>query len=1165
MLDWLKNLFGDPNKRKLKKIWPVVDEINEAYEELQDLTDEELRAKTDEFKQRLRDAVTDVEARIDEINETLRRAPTSSTAGLIEEADIGGDGQPHAASSDIDPLSLQEREELHEELDDLEEEWLAITEDEMEAILPEAFAVMKDTCRRMIGETWEAGGSTIEWDMIPYDVQLLGGVVLHRGNIAEMKTGEGKTLVAILPLYLNALAERGCHLVTVNPYLAERDAEWMKPLFEFHGLTVDVIDRYDPHSKERRAAYQADITYGTNNEFGFDYLRDNSFVVRPEQLQQRGHHYAIIDEIDSVLIDEARTPLIISGPVPDQENDQYRELRDPVEKVVRAQKRLVKQLTREAKDLLAERDKAKEAGEKKRANELSDEAGLALLRATRGYPRLDELQSLLQEQGVERLRQKTEYFYLQENAKNMPFVDDELYFALEEKKRAIELTQKGREYIAKVMGETEDMFVLPVVGEQIAELESDHEEKVRQLEAEVKARDDLSREQREERLLDKQQQMETELQEQKREIYNVYSERAGTLHAIEQLLKAFTLYERDLEYIVEEGKVQIVDEHTGRVLDGRRYSQGLHQAIEAKEEVEVQAATQTYASVTLQNYFRMYDKLAGMTGTAETEAEEFNEIYELDVIVVPTNEPVRRDDKDDLVFRTRREKYNAVIDKVKEYHKKGQPVLVGSASVEVSEQLSRMMKREGLRHNVLNAKQDRAKAEAQIVAEAGQKGAITIATNMAGRGTDIKISDEVRELGGLAIIGSERHESRRIDLQLRGRAGRQGDPGESQFYVSLEDDLMRLFGSDRVAKIMDKMNLEEGAVITHPWINKSIKRAQGKVEQNNFAIRKRQLEYDDVLNAQREVIYKRRRQALTGERFHGQMLSMLYELCEAIVEQYYGDGNIAGLREELLRVLAFDFEIDRETFVMLGEDGVALRIFEEANKHYQRKRQALAQPFYERLKALKEERGEDTPSQVYVDFTDGQRLMRAVADVEEALETDGEEINNALERTAMLSTIDSKWTDHLRELDELKEGIGLRSYGRKDPVVEYKMEAFDFFADMMEEIGQEVVSLSFRSGPVVDDAAPQTSTSEPKSRLDRRRAKTQHDSAEPSYGVQSGGGDGSAAERDPSVDKQEPVTVASEPGRNDIVKIRNNSTGETAEIKYKHAKKKLKQGWSMIS
>jgi len=1158
MFEWLKNLFGDQNERELNKIWPVVEEINEHYEDLQDVTDDELRAKTDEFREEIQEAVADIEARQEEIEERLSKAPAP-------QAPVGGDGQ--VADADYEPLSLDERDALYDEYDELEEEWQEIVEDILWDLLPEAFAVMKETCRRMLGETWTAGGSKVEWEMVPYDVQLLGAVVLHQGRIAEMKTGEGKTLAAVMPLYLNALAGRGCHLVTVNEYLAKRDTEWMGPLYRFHGLTVDCINRYDPHTKGRKEAYEADITYGTNNEFGFDYLRDNSFVVRPEQLMQRGHHFAIIDEIDSVLIDEARTPLIISGPVPDQENDQYHALRDPVEKLVDAQRKLVRSLVKEAKEHLEKKEEAEEAGESREAQRHEDQAGLALLRASRGYPKNRQLQKLLNEPGMERLRQKTENFYLQENAKRMPEVDEELYFSVDEKKQSIEMTEKGQDYIAKVMDETAEMFVLPVVGDQVAELEEEHEEKIEALEDELTERDDLSEEEREERYLEKKREMEKELQEQKREIYNAYSERAERVHAIEQLLKAFTLYERDTEYIVEEGKVQIVDEHTGRVMEGRRYSEGLHEALEAKEDVEIQDATQTYATVTLQNYFRMYDKLSGMTGTAETEAEEFREIYELDVVVVPTHEPVRRDDKDDLVFQTKREKYNAIIEKVKEYNRRGQPVLVGSASVEVSETLSRMLQREGIPHNVLNAKQDRAKKEADIVAEAGQKGAVTIATNMAGRGTDIKISDEVRELGGLAIIGSERHESRRIDLQLRGRAGRQGDPGESQFYVSLEDELMRLFGSDRVAKVMDSMGIEEGEVITHPWINKSIKRAQSKVEQNNFAIRKRQLEYDDVLNSQREVIYKRRREALTGDRFHGQVLNMLHEFIEAVVERHYGQGNLAGLQQDLLRYLAFEPEMDRETFVQLGEEGVVDRVYDQATDYYTQKRESIAQPFHQTLSDLKRERGDEMIERVYVDFTDGQDLIRAVADVDDALETNGQEINEALERTAMLQTIDEKWTEHLRELDELKEGIGLRSFGRKDPVVEYKMEAFDLFADMMADIGREVVSTVFRAGPVVDDEV-QTEGEGPKGRLDARRAKTQHDSAQPDYSIDAQGGDGQqqgAAERDPTQQKQEPVTVADEPGRNEYVKVRNNATGETTEMKWKYAKKKIKQGWTLVS
>ncbi|MFP4228474.1 MAG: preprotein translocase subunit SecA [Salinivenus sp.] len=1160
MFEWIKNLFGDPNERELKKLWPVVEEINERYEDLQDLTDDELRAKTDEFRAEIQEAVADIEARQEEIDERLRRAPAP-------EAPIGGDGQ--VGEAEVEPISLDERDALYDEYDELEEEWQDIVEDKLWELLPEAFAVMKETCRRFLGETWRAGGSKVEWDMVPYDVQLLGAIVLHQGRIAEMKTGEGKTLAAVMPLYLNALTGRGCHLVTVNPYLAERDTEWMGPIYEFHGLTVDCINRYSPHTEGRKEAYEADITYGTNNEFGFDYLRDNSFVVRPEQLMQRGHHYAIIDEIDSVLIDEARTPLIISGPVPDQENDQYHALRDPVEKLFNAQRKQVRSLVKEAKDHLDKKEEAEEAGNKQEARQHEDEAGLALLRASRGYPKNRQLQKLLNERpGIERLRQQTESFYLQENAKRMPEVDEVLYFSVDEKKQSVEMTEKGQEYIAKVMDETADMFVLPVIGDEIAEIEDEHKKKVDQLEQELQERDDLSKEKRENKYMNDKRELEKELQEKKREVYNTYANRAERVHAIEQLLKAFTLYERDTEYIVEEGKVQIVDEHTGRVMEGRRYSEGLHEALEAKEEVEVQNATQTYASITLQNYFRMYDKLSGMTGTAETESQEFNEIYDLDVVVVPTHEPVRRDDKDDLVFQTKREKYNAVVEKVKEYNKRGQPVLVGSASVEVSETLSRFLKREGIPHNVLNAKQDRAKKEADIVAEAGQKGSVTIATNMAGRGTDIKISDEVRELGGLAIIGSERHESRRIDLQLRGRAGRQGDPGESQFYVSLEDDLMRLFGSDRVAKVMDSMGIEEGEVITHPWINKSIKRAQSKVEQNNFAIRKRQLEYDDVLNAQREVIYKRRREALTGERFHGQVLNMLYEFIEAIVEQHYGQGNLAGMREDLLRYLAFEPEMDREEFVQLGEDGVVERVYDLATDYYEQKRTSIAQPFFQTLRNLKQERSdEEMIERVFVDFTDGQDLLRAVADVDEALDTNGQEINEALERTAMLQTIDEKWTDHLRELDELKEGIGLRSFGRKDPIVEYKMEAFDLFSDMMAEIGKEVVSTVFRAAPVVDDQV-QTKGEGPKGRLDARRAQTQHDSAQPDYSV-SADGDGqqqSGAERDPTTEQsREPVKVADEPGRNEYVTVRNNATGETTEMKWKYAKKKIKQGWTLVS
>ncbi len=1161
MLKWLSNLFGDPNERELKNMWPVVDEINEHVARFEALSDEELRGKTEAFKEQIREATAGIDARTQEIRAELRRAPAHvpGPAGAL----VGGDGavpgngaagdglpaldgeaaengQPEGAPAAPRELTLDERRDLLDEMDDLEDERRAVVQDVLDELLPEAFAVVKETCRRMLGEQWTAGGMDVTWDMVPYDVQLLGGVVLHQGRVAEMKTGEGKTLVAVLPVYLNALTGQGVHLITVNPYLAERDAEWMGPIFAFHGLTVDVVDRYEPHSAERRKAYRADITYGTNNEFGFDYLRDNSFVVRPEQLVQRDHYYAIIDEVDSVLIDEARTPLIISGPVPTPQNDRYSELQTAVEKVVRQQKKIVRELADEAGALLEERGAAQEAGDKKRASRAEDEAGLALLRASRGYQKDEKLLRLLGEQGNERLRLKTEYLYLQDNAKRMPFVDEVLLFALDEKQRSIEMTEEGRLRTATAAGQEEDLFVLPDLGEEIAAMERRRDQVLREKEAALNGAsadaEHVSGEEREAQLAKTRQEQQRDMEEKKRELYATYSERAERLHAIEQLLKAYTLFEKDTDYIVEEGSVKIVDEHTGRVLSGRRYSDGLHQAIEAKEQVEVQKATQTYATITLQNYFRMYDKLAGMTGTAETEAEEFSKIYGMDVVVVPTNEPIVRDDGDDLIFKSKRAKYQAVVDRIRELHEGGQPTLVGTTSVEVSELLSRRLQREGIRHNVLNAKKDRAKKEADIVAEAGRQGAVTIATNMAGRGTDIKLGEGVREAGGLAIVGTERHESRRIDLQLRGRSGRQGDPGESQFYVSLEDDLMRLFGQDRVAKVMDRLNLEEDAVITHPWINKSIERAQGKVEQNHFAIRKRQLDYDDVLNAQREVIYDRRQHALKGERFHAEVMAMLHDVVDKIVGKHYGDGNFEELREELLRTLAFDFEADREELVHLGEEGTADRVYEAATEHYGRKRAALAQPFYQRLKQLTEQGdGERRPDRVFVDFTDGQRLLRTLADVDDALETQGYEINDALERTVMLSIIDERWTEHLRELDELKEGIGLRSFGRKDPLVEYKMDAYGLFAELMERISDEVVALCFKAGPLVEKEAAAKRTA-PAARLDRKRARTQHDSAEPSYGVDSGGnaGGNEAAQRDPTPDGgQQTVVVGDKPGRND--------------------------------
>ena len=1128
MLNLLKRLFGDNRERALNKLWPIVEQINVEFEKLSSLSEDQLKGKTAEFRSRIQEALSGIERDRDEIYKQLKDRVVS----------VEGE-ESHS-------MSTEERLDLYDELDDLDKEWYSTLESTLNDLLPEAFAVAKEACRRMVGQEWDAGGQKVRWDMVPYDVQLLGGIAIHQGNISEMKTGEGKTLVAIAPVYLNALAGKGVHLITVNPYLAQRDAEWMGPVYGYLGLSIDVIDKYEPHTEGRKNAYGADITYGTNNEFGFDYLRDNSFVNDPEHLQQRGHHFSIVDEVDSVLIDEARTPLIISGPVPQSEETQFDEFKGTVDKLVFSQQKLSAGYVAEAEKLIQLRDEAVSAGNSKLASQHESDAGLCLLRAHRSFPKNKRLRKFLQEQGVEALRQKTEYYYLQDNAKNMPFVDEELYFAYDEKQRSIELSEKGRSYIGRTSGQDENLFILPDLGEIVATLEKEEKTRIVEITNELEADTSLTEEKKANKLENDIRVLKNELAEKKRNFYTDYSAAAARLHAIEQLLKAYILFEKDTEYIVQDGKIMIVDEHTGRVLGGRRYSDGLHQAIEAKEGVKIQAATQTYATITLQNYFRMYHKLAGMTGTAETEAEEFHKTYDMEVIVVPTNKPVARKDLDDLVFRTKREKLSAVIDKIREYNEKGQPVLVGTTSVEASETYSRMLTRAGIKHNVLNAKRDRAKTEALIVAEAGQKGAVTIATNMAGRGTDIKLGQGIREVGGLAIIGTERHEGRRIDLQLRGRSGRQGDPGESQFYVSLDDNLMRLFSSDRVAKVMDRLNLEDGAVITHPWVNKSIERAQAKVEQNNFAIRKRQLEYDDVLNAQRHVIYDRRNHALKGERLAGDIEDQLRQIVERLVKTHHGEGNMDELREDLLRMLALDFDMEIETFHRLGEDGVIDNIFEAATEMYERKRAAFAKPFFESMKQIRASDNENKPEKVFVDFTDGRRIMRAVVKIDDAIATEGQEVNDALERVASLSLIDSHWTEHLRNLDEVKEGIGLRAYGQRDPLIEYKMEAYKLFAEMMDEINESVVSFVFRSGPLVNQKES-TRTAAPR-RLDPRRAQTTHEAASPSYGV--GGSAGNqAAGKDPSA-KAAPVIADDKVGRNDVCPCGSGK-------KYKHCHGKL--------
>jgi preprotein translocase subunit SecA len=1121
----LTKIFGTKSERDIKKILPVVEEIKSFEDEIKSLTDDEIKGKTESYRQMIRDATSDVDEQISEIKRKM--------------------------DSNDESISLEERRELADILEELEEEWLEIVEGVLDEILPEAYAVLKDTCRRFVGKKWKVAGSEIEWNMVPYDVQLVGAVAMHQGKIAEMKTGEGKTLSAIFPAYLNALPGRGVHVVTVNTYLAQRDAEWNEPIFNFHGLTVDCVDRYDPNTELRRKAYKADITYGTNNEFGFDYLRDN-MVIDEEQLVQRHHHYSIIDEVDSILIDEARTPLIISGPVPQGSDSQkYEEMKPRVEALVNAQKRLVGELVTEAEKLLEE-DKP-------------DEAGLALFRAERGFPKNKKFRKLMQDPKMQKLVRSTENIYLADNAKNMPFVDEYLYYAVDMKMKSIEMTDKGREFLTDPKEDSE-AFVIPDLGVATSEIEEAIEKLEKERVEEIKSNSEFSDDYKNKKIEEAKNEVKEEREKRFNEIHRLFAERSDRIHTINQLLKAYTLFEREEEYIVQDGKVQIVDEHTGRVLSGRRYSDGLHQAIEAKEQVKVEAATQTYATITLQNYFRMYHKLSGMTGTAATEEGEFNEIYSLDVMIIPTNVPVIRDDKEDLIFRTKREKYNASIDKIREYHEKGQPVLVGTTSVDVSETLSRMLKRANIPHNVLNAKQHA--RESEIVQMAGRPGAVTVATNMAGRGTDIKLTPEVKEKGGLAILGTERHESRRIDLQLRGRAGRQGDPGESQFFVSLEDDLMALFGgSDRIANIMDRLNFEEGEVIQHPWVTKSLERAQKKVEQNNFSIRKKQLEYDDVLNNQRNVIYSRRKNALRGDQLQNDIFDMLEDLVEKIVTDYYPEGAFEELRDEVLRHLAVEIELDRDKWAALGEDGLIDHIIEKAFEVYRRKERMIAEPLYRVVQKIQESDAEKKPDKIQVIFTDGIRRMRVIVSVEKAALNEGREVARALERTAILSTIDDKWMEHLRELDTVKEGIGLRSFGQKDPLLEYKKEAFSMFKDLLDNINQDTISLIWKAIPEIQaDPAKVKQAQQQKAKVDISKAQAQHaDSTNMGFrGGQQQNGD---QQQQPSApgEKRQPVTVEDEPGRNDYVKVQNMGTNEVKEIKWKYAKRMIDEdGWVLI-
>ena len=1029
MFDFLKNIFGTKSEKDIKNLDSKVEEINEIFTSLNSISNNELRAKTSELKIYIQSAVKTQNERITAIKTQI--------------------------NSDLE-MDINTKEDLYKEIDDLEIGITSSLADALTEALPQAFAILKETARRfkdnneleveatdydrelskthknieikgakaIFKNSWLAAGNEITWDMVHYNVQLIGGMVLHDGKISEMTTGEGKTLVSTLPIFLNALGGRGVHVVTVNNYLAKRDSEWNAPLFQFHGLSVDCIDKHDPNTDERRKAYNCDITYGTNNEFGFDYLRDN-MARSVDELVQRKHNFAIVDEVDSVLIDDARTPLIISGPTPQGDKHEFIEYKPRIEKLINAQKQYLQLCIIDAKKLVSE-------GKEK-------EAGIPLLRAYRGLPKNSALIKFLSEQGVRALLQKTENFYMQDQNKEMHKIDVELYFTIDEKNNHVELSEKGIDFLT---GNSDDpkFFVIPNVGDEVAEIEksmTDAKEKI--LAKEVVMRE-----------------------------FSIKSER---IHTVNQLLKAYTVFEKDTEYVIDGGQVKIVDEQTGRIMEGRRYSDGLHQAIEAKENVKIEAATQTYATVTLQNYFRMYNKLAGMTGTASTEAQEFWSIYKLDVTEIPTNKPMTRKDEQDLVYKTKREKYNAVIDEVVKLVAEGRPVLIGTTTVEISELLSRMLKLRSIKHNVLNAKLHA--KEADIVAEAGMAGTVTIATNMAGRGTDIKLGPGVKEVGGLAIIGTERHESRRVDRQLRGRAGRQGDPGSSQFFASLEDNLMRLFGSERIASLMDRMGLKEGEVIQHSMITKSIERAQKKVEENNFGIRKRLIEYDDVMNAQREVIYKRRRNALYGDKLSIDIANMIFEISASIIEEYQVQKDFDGFNLECIKNFGIESPFTEQEFNNGKEDDLIQQLFESAQKHYTEKIQLVAEQAFPVVRDVYTNPNNNFEN-IVTPFSDGIRGVQVVVNLKKAFETKGRELILGFEKAVVLAMIDDSWKEHLRELDDLKQAVQNASLEQKDPLVIYKLESFNLFKEMIIKANKEVISFLMKGGlPAEENNKPQ--------------------------------------------------------------------------------------------
>ncbi len=1084
----ITKLFGNKSQKDMREIMPYVEKIKAAYTEIDALSNDELRVRSQALMDKIQARVADKKQKINDLK------------------------------ASIESLEIEQREKVYNQIDSLEKEIKDDYKAVLMEILPEAFAIVKSTAHRFAeNETvvvtateqdknlaadprfdfveidgdkaiyhnhWTAGGNDMKWDMVHYDVQLIGGVVLHQGKIAEMATGEGKTLVATLPVFLNALTHEGVHIVTVNDYLAKRDSEWMGPLYMFHGLTVDCIDKYRPNSDERRRAYACDITFGTNNEFGFDYLRDN-MATSPLDLVQRGHNYAIVDEVDSVLIDDARTPLIISGPVPKGEDQMFDEYKHRVEQLVRTQTTLVTKLLTEAKAKMGSADeKEREAGE------------LALFRAYKGMPKNKALIKYLSEPGVKVRLQKTEEFYLQENEKNMHIATDELYFVIDEKNKTIELTDKG---IDALTGTTEDpqFFVLPDVGSEVAEVESNAA-----LSAEEK-------------------------QQRKDDIMTNYSIKSERVHTVNQLLKAYTLFEKDVDYIIDNNEVKIVDEQTGRIMEGRRWSDGLHQAVEAKENVKVEGATQTFATITLQNYFRMYNKLAGMTGTAETEAGEFWNIYKLDVVVIPTNKPIARIDMNDRIYRTKREKYNAVIDEIVALVGQGRPVLVGTTSVEISELLSRMLNLRKIKHNVLNAKLHQ--QEANVVAEAGRSGVVTIATNMAGRGTDIKLTPEVKAAGGLAIIGTERHESRRVDRQLRGRAGRQGDPGSSVFYVSLEDDLMRMFGSERIAAVMDKMGFQEGEMIEHSMISSSIERAQKKVEENNFGIRKRLIEYDDVMNQQRNVIYAKRRHALMGERIGVDITNMIYDTAEAIVTDAREAGDYEGLKMEVMQTFAMEVPFDEATFRATKPAVLSEQLAESALDMFKRrmdKLMAVANPV---IQKVYEEKGQMYEN-ILIPITDGKKVYNIAVNLKKAAETESREVVREFEKRMLLYVIDDEWKEHLRQLDDLKQSVQNASYEQKDPLLIYKIESFGIFRNMLDTLNRRAIAILLR-GQIPTSDPQEVRQAQEQRRQDYSKYRTQKDSV--ARAAQQSGQAAAAGRDTREMQRPEPIHVEKKPRPND--------------------------------